>query len=108
MGALEIVRSWLPPGIAPATYLSLWGCNPQAFYQRCLPLLSRRAICGVLDVDKPADDLDLPDRYARASGDILSPDACADRVLDLIAHRAPRNAMPRVTPDVPRTADIPQ
>jgi hypothetical protein len=88
IGALEIARSCLPSGISPAIYLSLWGCTPQAFYARSMPLLARREIDGVLDVNKPAGDLSLPFRYASAAGDILSADECAKHILRTVSDRA--------------------
>jgi hypothetical protein len=85
MGALEIARDCLPRGIAPAIYLSLWACNPQAFYARSLPLIARRAIDGVLDVNKPAGGLGRPCDYAEAADEILSADACAGRILQTVS-----------------------
>jgi hypothetical protein len=93
MGALEIARKCLPPGLSPAIYLSLWACNPQAFYARSTPLLSRGEIDGVLDVNKPAGDLSLPFRYAAAAESILTADACAKRILRAVSdHVHPRGA----------------
>jgi hypothetical protein len=88
IGALQIARDCLPSGLSPAIYLSLWACTPQAFYVRSKPLLSRREIDGVLDVNKPAGDLSLPVRYAEAADDILSADECAKRILRTVSDRA--------------------